>query len=605
MGTLFVYILKSSVCLAVFYLFYHLLLSRETFHRFNRFALLGILLLSCVLPLVEISVERQTEIHHTMMTLEQWLLLANAAEMGTVPEPVQEITWVQVALALYLLGILFFAFRNIYSLCRLLLLLRSGKKEVAGKYINSKDKVTLIVHERDIAPFSWMKYIVISRKDLNENGREILIHELAHIHHRHSWDLLVADVCIFFQWFNPASWLLKQELQNIHEYEADETVIKEGVDAKQYQLLLIKKAVGTRLYSMANSFNHSKLKKRITMMLKEKSSPWARLKYLYVLPLAAVAVTAFARPEVSEKAEEISRTSAVPEREQVNSLFSRVQDVSTAKVNDLAEIAETKVVKSKEVTSVVRVQQADTLNPKKAKKQDVKVTISSITALDKPLLVVNGKEIDSSILGALDPDKIDHITVLKDKKALELYGEKGKDGVILITLKKEKNDNKDVRVIGTGVTPKKNISGLRGIVLHSSGGDLVNTEVYVNGTKVDMENKDLNSVVPADKIESISVNKNGDNKGAIYIVTKKTKTFEGTLVKGEFKVEGKVVDTKGEPIIGASILIEGTNRGTVTDVDGNFVLSASKNDVLGAYYVGMQTTKVGAAPKVTITMKNE
>ena len=605
MGTLFVYILKSSVCLAVFYLFYRLLLSRETFHRFNRFALLGILLLSCVLPLVEISVERQTEIHHTMMTLEQWLLLANAAEMGTVPEPVQEITWVQVALALYLLGILFFAFRNIYSLCRLLLLLRSGKKEVAGKYINSKDKVTLIVHERDIAPFSWMKYIVISRKDLNENGREILIHELTHIHHRHSWDLLVADVCIFFQWFNPASWLLKQELQNIHEYEADETVIKEGVDAKQYQLLLIKKAVGTRLYSMANSFNHSKLKKRITMMLKEKSSPWARLKYLYVLPLAAVAVTAFARPEVSEKAEEISRTSAVPEREQVNSLFSRVQDVSTAKVNDLAEIAETKVVKSKEVTSVVRVQQADTLNPKKAKKQDVKVTISSITALDKPLLVVNGKEIDSSILGALDPDKIDHITVLKDKKALELYGEKGKDGVILITLKKEKNDNKDVRVIGTGVTPKKNISGLRGIVLHSSGGDLVNTEVYVNGTKVDMENKDLNSVVPADKIESISVNKNGDNKGAIYIVTKKTKTFEGTLVKGEFKVEGKVVDTKGEPIIGASILIEGTNRGTVTDVDGNFVLSASKNDVLGAYYVGMQTTKVGAAPKVTITMKNE
>lgn len=128
MGTLFVYILKSSVCLAVFYLFYRLLLSRETFHRFNRFALLGILLLSCVLPLVEISVERQTEIHHTMMTLEQWLLLANAAEMGTVPEPVQEITWVQVALALYLLGILFFAFRNIYSLCRLLLLLRSGKR---------------------------------------------------------------------------------------------------------------------------------------------------------------------------------------------------------------------------------------------------------------------------------------------------------------------------------------------------------------------------------------------------------------------------------------------------------------------------------------------
>ena len=133
-----------------------------------------------------------------------------------------------------------------------------------------------------------MHWIVIARKDLEENGREILIHELAHIRNRHSWDLLLADLCIFVQWFNPAAWLLKQELQNIHEYEADETVLREGVNARNYQMLLIKKAVGTRLYSMANNFNHSSLKKRITMMLKEKSNPWARAKYLYILPLAAL-----------------------------------------------------------------------------------------------------------------------------------------------------------------------------------------------------------------------------------------------------------------------------------------------------------------------------
>ncbi len=599
MGTLFVYILKSSVCLAAFYLFYRLLLSRETFHRFNRFALLGILLLSSLLPLVEISVERQTEIHHTMMTLEQWLLLANAVEMGTVQVPIQEITWIQVALALYLLGILFFAFRNVYSLCRLLLLLKSGRKEVAGKYINSKDKVTLIVHERDIAPFSWMKYIVISRKDLDENGREILIHELAHIHNRHSWDLLVADVCIFFQWFNPASWLLKQELQNIHEYEADETVIKEGVDAKQYQLLLIKKAVGTRLYSMANSFNHSKLKKRITMMLKEKSSPWARLKYLYVLPLATVAVTAFARPEVSEKAEEISRTSAVLEREQVNSLFSRVQDVSTDKVNDLAAIVETKIVESKDVPAEV------------SKTMDTPQ--DTVKAAVTPLFIVDGNKVSSEIMKALRPESILSITVLKDKEAVKVYGEEGKNGVMLITLKKDSPmqmlgegnpDNGGQKV--TAFTPKKNNSGLRGIVVNTSEDDLSNLEVYVDGIKVDMKGKDLNSVVvPADKIESVSINKTGDNKGAVYIVTKKTKPLEGTAAKGEFKVEGKVVDTKGEPVIGASILIEGTNRGTVTDLDGNFVMPASKNDVLVACYIGMQTTKVEAAPKVTITMKSE
>ena len=241
MGLFFVYILKSSVCLAIFYLFYRLLLARETFHRFNRFSLLGILLLSCLLPLVEVSVKQETEVHQTMLTLEQLLMMAdavNATEAGARAETAT-VTWIQVALLVYLAGIVFFAFRNVYSLVRLLMLLKSGKKEDIGSYLpGRKERVTLIVHNCDIAPFSWMGYIVISRKDLEENGREILIHELAHIHNRHSWDLLVADVCIFFQWFNPASWLLKQELQNIHEFEADETVIKEGVDAKQYQLLL-------------------------------------------------------------------------------------------------------------------------------------------------------------------------------------------------------------------------------------------------------------------------------------------------------------------------------------------------------------------------------
>ena len=560
MGLFFVYILKSSVCLAIFYLFYRLLLARETFHRFNRFSLLGILLLSCLLPLVEVSVKQETEVHQTMLTLEQLLMMAdavNTTEAGARAETAT-VTWIQVALLVYLAGIVFFAFRNVCSLVRLLMLLKSGKKEDIGSYLpGRKERVTLIVHNRDIAPFSWMGYIVISREDLEENGREILIHELAHIHNRHSWDLLVADVCIFFQWFNPASWLLKQELQNIHEFEADETVIKEGVDAKQYQLLLIKKAVGTRLYSMANSFNHSKLKKRITMMLKEKSSPWARLKYLYVLPVAAIAVTAFARPEVSETVEEIS----------------------AVKVNDLTAIVETKVAESSgqllPVQSVpkdsvnrkskVAVQQMDELvvvgyaskdsvkdrepvfnvveqmpsfpggmealmqylaknmrYPVEAQKNKVQgrvvvgfivskdgdikkahilrgvdpeldaeairviesmprwmpgmqrgkavavsytlpvmfrltedalglklVEASGSTAgeLDKgvtfsyaegkqPLCIVNGKEVDWAVMRALNPDRIKSITVLKDKAILEeKYGEKGQNGVLLITLK--------------------------------------------------------------------------------------------------------------------------------------------------------------------------
>ena len=422
MGIFLIYILKSAVCLSLFYLFYRLLLSKETFHRFNRIALLGILFLSLLIPFIEVTTAHQTELSQTVLTVEQLLMMAEAmdpAEVSVAQPEELSISWVQVLLLFYLVGIIFFACRNLYSLSRLLLLIKSGKRE------RLKGGVRLIVLEREVAPFSWMRYIVISRKDLEEDGREILIHEMAHIQNRHSIDLLVADICIFFQWFNPGIWLLKQELQNIHEYEADETVINEGIDAKDYQLLLIKKAVGTRLYSMANSFNHSKLKKRITMMLKEKSNPWARLKYLYVLPLAAIAVTAFARPEISEKMEEIS----------------------AVKVNDLAEIVEKKseenvvkelvdTTKNKVVVVGYRTEKKDSVLTSGKKK--VAISVQGISGEGKPLVIINGKESDREVVNALNPERIESVSVIGPEKAIKIYGEKAKDGVMDIKLYSEK-----------------------------------------------------------------------------------------------------------------------------------------------------------------------
>ena len=422
MGVFFIYILKSSVCLVLFYLFFRLLLSKETFHRFNRMALLGVLFFSLLIPCIEVTTRHQVEVQQAVLSIEQLLLMAELeatpANVGAVQET-SAISWVQIVLLVYLAGILFLACRNIYSLICLFRLIHSGKHEKLEK------GVTLVVHNQEIAPFSWMKYIVISRKDLEENGREILIHEMAHIHHRHSVDLLVADICIFFQWFNPGAWLLKQELQNVHEYEADETVINEGVNAKEYQLLLIKKAVGTRLYSMANSFNHSKLKKRITMMLKEKSNPWARLKYLYVLPLAAIAVTAFARPEISEKMEEIS----------------------AVKVNDLAEIVEKKseenvvkelvdTTKNKVVVVGYRTEKKDSVLTSGKKK--VAISVQGISGEGKPLVIINGKESDREVVNALNPERIESVSVIGPEKAIKIYGEKAKDGVMDIKLYSEK-----------------------------------------------------------------------------------------------------------------------------------------------------------------------
>ena len=517
MGTFLVYILKSAACLAVFYLFYKLLMSRDTFHRFNRFALLGLLVLSSLLPLVEASVNSPAAVQETMLTLEQLLLLADIQPEGesmAAATPSATVLWLRAALLVYLTGIVFFIARNLCSLARLGRLIRQGKREALDSYLpDRKEKnVRLVVHDHDIAPFSWMHWIVIARKDLEENGREILIHELAHIRNRHSWDLLLADLCIFVQWFNPAAWLLKQELQNIHEYEADETVLREGVNARNYQMLLIKKAVGTRLYSMANSFNHSSLKKRITMMLKEKSNPWARAKYLYILPLAALAVTAFARPEVSAVADEISAVKVIapavhdsiqpnvqpavaapssaldqmpefpggmealntylrnniryPQEAQKAGIQGRV--IIQFIVSKDGSITDAEVVESVDPQldaeglrliknmprwkpgmrkgQAIRVKQTLPIRFAFTKTSDKPENSSSIflkngsynSSLKDVILLVNGQEVSPEIFRAIDPQRIQSVTVLKDQASLAKYTtDKSKTGIIQVKLKKE------------------------------------------------------------------------------------------------------------------------------------------------------------------------
>ena len=673
MGIFLVYILKSAACLAVFYLFYKLLMSRDTFHRFNRFALLGLLVLSSVLPLVEVSVNRPAPVHETMLTLEQLLLLADVQTEGEAVAQPTTALWVRVALLVYLAGIVFFAVRNLWSLGRLAVLLRHGHLEQLADWLPGRtENVRLVVHNRDIAPFSWMRYIVLSRKDLEENGREILIHELAHIRNHHSWDLLLADLCIFVQWFNPAAWLLKQELQTIHEYEADDTVLREGVDAKKYQMLLIKKAVGTRLYSMANSFNHSSLKKRITMMLKEKSSPWARVKYLYVLPLAALAVSAFARPEVSAVADELSsakvndlvasmktnqvETASVAVKDTLTPVFEVVERMpqfpggvaaqveyfkknlrypAEAKkagtqgrvvvqffVNKDGSISNVKVLRGVDPALDAEAVRLVNSMPKwkpgmqKGKAVTVKYTVPVLFKLDAVdekvaqknltlimkgtsaadyadvLILVDGREVTPEILRALNPSRIQSISVLKDPSEIivKYTTDKSKKSVMLVTLKKE-----EPKALA-GTVPTIRVSD------NASKAQVVIDDVMVDEAK-------LKSLSP-DQIESITVLK-PETAVAIYgeagkngILVVRTKAA-ASAKDGELKVSGRVVDSQGEPVIGACITIEGTTNGTVTDVDGKFTLTAPNDAMLKVGYVGMKEARMKASPILVVKLEQE
>ena len=343
MGAFFVYMIKSSFCLTVLYLFFRLLMSKETFHLFNRVALISLLVLSSVLPAIQ-TIMLRLEGKPQSISLEDLLLMNQGTAVAEAPTQVS-LHWQSILLFIYLVGVIGFLIRQCWVMGQMYRLLRQGT------CISDKEGIKLLVYDRELSPFSWMNYIVLSRKDWEENGDAIIAHETAHIHKHHSIDILIVDICIILQWFNPVAWLLKRELQNIHEYEADEEVINKGINAREYQLLLIKKAVGLRRFSMANSFNHTSLKKRITMMCKRKSNPWARLKYVYVLPLAALAVSAFARPEVSNELSEISNSKFSDLAEIVQAVVEKndVQDLNSANNVQTVALQDTAVFEVVEV----------------------------------------------------------------------------------------------------------------------------------------------------------------------------------------------------------------------------------------------------------------
>ena len=355
MGLFFIYSLKVAFCLIAFYLVFKLLLSKETFHTFNRWVLLLVMVVSILLPWLKVTTAEPTAIAEGMISLES--IIASAE---VVNDDTQEgLSAIQLLFIIYIIGIAVFFLREVVSVVRLFRLIRRGTPLTAEQAGVSQHGVRVVVMKNEIAPFSWFRHVVLSEKDFRENPREILTHELAHIRLGHSWDVAVCNLLIIFQWWNPAAWLLKRELQNVHEFEADEAVINRGVDAKQYQLLLIRKSVGERLFSMANNLNHQSLKKRITMMTTKKSSPWQKAKVLVALPMAALAVVAFANPDVERVAEQVETESqAVVEKAKAD-----VAGVETAAEQQSAEKQEVADEQGKNVSVKGVVVQKEDGNP--------------------------------------------------------------------------------------------------------------------------------------------------------------------------------------------------------------------------------------------------
>lgn len=352
LGMFFIYSVKVAVCLALFYLFHKLLMSRDTFHTFNRFAILSMMLLSLVLPLVHLSLDSEAGINRGTVALEGLVAQTVVADGGNGVG--EGLTLTQVLLAAYVLGVVLFVGKALLSVGSLLRLIRRAR------CVEVHNGIRIYTMQGDISPFSWFRYIIMSEKDWQENRREIVLHEMAHIRRCHSMDVAVCNMMIVFLWYNPATWLLKRELQTLHEYEADEAVLSAGVDATHYQMLLIRKAVGERLFSMANNLNHNSLKKRITMMKIKRTNPVQKAKIAFVLPLAAMTVAAFASQKVENLSEKV---------EQESEAFSSVSDNPVVRaVGVTAHVAAVKVQEDKALEEATSLSMAsDTAETKSGK----------------------------------------------------------------------------------------------------------------------------------------------------------------------------------------------------------------------------------------------
>ena len=386
------YDLKVAALIAIFYLLYRLLLCRDTSHHLNRLVLLATAVASFVLPFCVFT------FHNTVIVTPVESSVAVEQPMMAIIEPSQP-WWQKAVFIVFILGVLAVMIHIIWSFVQVVRLIIHSERHPQD------DGIVIAVTDKQLAPFSWMRYIVLSLTDFEHQDPAIMAHERGHIRKLHSIDVLLVDTLTVLQWFNPAIWMLRKDLRAIHEYEADAAVLSQGINMRQYQYLLIQKTVVSGGYSIANGITHSTLKKRINMMLNKKkpnSKSW--LKLLAFLPIVGTVMALNA--------------------ETVNDYVYQQPQKKMVKKGKKAG----KVVVSGKTIDV----KTDTMTTAPIK---IRLIDENIGHSEEPLIIIDEKHASMDVLKSLDPQNIDNITVLKDKASLDLYGEEGKNGVIIVVTK--------------------------------------------------------------------------------------------------------------------------------------------------------------------------
>jgi beta-lactamase regulating signal transducer with metallopeptidase domain len=293
------YLLKFSISLAALLVFYMVVLRPLTFYTWNRFYLLCYSLCSFIIPVIDITpwvVKRGVDNSSLVSIIPPLGNYAVYANSNAQPIPAAHpLTGSQWLLILFCSGVLAMLFRFVMQYRSLRRIRRQSV------LLNQDDDVQLFQTAARVSPFSFGNAIYFN-KSLHsaEELHKIIQHEFIHVKQKHSVDMLVGELLCIINWFNPFAWLIRRAIRQNLEFIADNAVIENGLDKKEYQYLLLK-AVGIPQYSIGNNFNFSNLKKRIMMMNKIKSGRLHLTKFLFVLPLLTVLLLAF-RNKINDEA---------------------------------------------------------------------------------------------------------------------------------------------------------------------------------------------------------------------------------------------------------------------------------------------------------------
>lgn len=284
------FILESGVSLALLSLIYMLFLRKETFFRLNRIFLLISVTFSLLLPFLKFRVYEPQSNMLAEVTVTPYRNLMEAVTIygqdlsGTL---VQTISSSRIIIFVYLAGLLFFLGRLIFRLIQIAGLIYGNPVKYVGT-------VKFVSVNKEFSPFSFLGYIFVNPEKRKENGYErIVAHEMEHIKQGHTFDVLILEIMIVFQWFNPFMWMLKRVIRENHEFLADRAVLNSGISAAQYKYLLLSQSIGFQI-DMANSFNSSMVKSRMKMISKIRSSKLANFKYVFGILTVLALVVVFA-----------------------------------------------------------------------------------------------------------------------------------------------------------------------------------------------------------------------------------------------------------------------------------------------------------------------